>query len=164
MQNKILILAASLAVISGCMEQGEPYASGSLNILTVKAVYPEGIAPQAGATVSIVEVSGITSYSVKTGNDGSAVTEVPNGIYRITVRDRNEDFVFNSTKDKVLISDEDITLSMELKSSKAGAIVIKEIYCGGCSKAPKEGTYQSDKYVILHNNSIDTEYLVVGNL
>lgn len=141
------------------MDNGEPYAPGSLNRLTVKAVYPGGIAAKGGATVSIVEVSGITAYSVKTGDNGSVVTEVPNGIYRITVRDRSEDYIFNATKDKVLISNEDVSLDMELKQSKAGAIVIKEIYCGGCSKAPKEGTYQSDKYIIVHNNSVDTEYL-----
>lgn len=159
MQNKILSLFAALVLVAGCMDNGEPYAPGSLNRLTVKAIYPEGIAPRGGATVSVVEVSGITSYTVKTGNDGSIVSEVPNGIYRITVRDRNDEYVFNATKDKLLISNEDISLEMELKASKAGAIVVKEIYCGGCSKAPKEGTYQSDKYVILHNNSVDTEYL-----
>ena len=159
MQNKILGLFAALAILAGCMDNGEPYAPGSLNILTVKAVYPDGISAKGGATVSIVEVSGITSYTVSTGADGSVVTEVPNGIYRITVRDRNEDFVFNAAKDKVLISNENVSLDMELKASKAGAIVVKEIYCGGCSKAPKEGTYQSDKYIILHNNSLDTEYL-----
>ena len=159
MQNKILGLFAALVLVAGCMDNGEPYAPGSLNILTVKAVYPDGIAAKGGATVSVVEVSGITSYTVSTGADGSVVTEVPNGIYRITVRDRNEDFVFNATKDKLLISNENVSLDMELKASKAGAIVVKEIYCGGCSKAPKEGTYQSDTYIILHNNSLDTEYL-----
>ena len=159
MQTKILSIFAALVLVAGCMDNGEPYAPGSLNRLTVKAVYPGGTAPRGGATVSIVEVAGIMSCSVTTGADGSAVTEVPNGIYRITVRDRDENFVFNAAKDKVLISNEDITLDMELQQSKAGAIVIKEIYCGGCSKAPKEGTYQSDKYVILHNNSIEAEYL-----
>ena len=159
MQTKILSFIAALVLVAGCMDNGVPYAPESLNRLTVKAVYPEGIAPRGGATVSVVEVSGITSYTVKTGSDGSVVTEVPNGIYRITVRDRSEDFIFNSTKDKVLVSDKDVSIEMELQQSKAGAIVVKEIYCGGCSKLPKEGTYQSDKYIILHNNSIDTEYL-----
>ncbi|MBQ9410365.1 MAG: DUF4876 domain-containing protein [Bacteroidales bacterium] len=159
MQAKILSIFAALVLVAGCMEQGEPYAPGSLNRLTVKVAYPDGVSMRGGATVSIVEVSGITAYSVKTGAEGSAVTEVPNGIYRITARDRDEDIVFNASRDKVLISNEDINLEMELKQSKAGALVIKEIYSGGCSKAPKEGTYQSDKYIIIHNNSVDTEYL-----
>jgi hypothetical protein len=41
----------------------------------------------------------------------------------------------------------------------AGSLVIKELYTGGCSKAPEEGTYQSDQYVIIHNNDTETEYL-----
>lgn len=160
MQTKVLILAAALtAVFTGCMDNGEPYVPENLNRLTVKAIYPDGVAAKGGATVSIVEVSSATSYSIKTKENGTAVTDIPNGIYRINVRDRNDDYVFNSTRDKVLISDEDVSLDMEMMPSKAGAIVIKEIYCGGCSKAPKEGTYQSDKYIILHNNSLDTEYL-----
>ena len=159
MQTKILSLLAALVLVTACMDNGEPYAPGSLNSLTVNVVYPDGFAPRGGAMVSVVEVSGITSYSVTTNMEGSVVTEVPNGIYRITVRDREEDIVFNASKEKVLISNEDLSLEMQLKQSKAGAIVIKEIYCGGCSKAPMEGTYQSDKYVILHNNSIETEYL-----
>ena len=159
MQTKILSLLAALVLVTACMDNGEPYAPGSLNRLTVKVVYPDNFAPRGGAMVSVVEVSGISSYSVTTNMDGSVVTEVPNGIYRITVRDRGEDIVFNASKEKVLISNEDLSLEMQLKQSKAGAIVIKEIYCGGCSKAPMEGTYQSDKYVILHNNSIETEYL-----
>ena len=37
--------------------------------------------------------------------------------------------------------------------------MVKEIYCGGCSKAPQEGTYQSDQYFIIHNNDFETAYL-----
>ena len=37
--------------------------------------------------------------------------------------------------------------------------MVKEIYCGGCSKAPQEGTYQSDQYFIIHNNDFETVYL-----
>ena len=57
MQNKILGLFAALVLVAGCMDNGVPYAPGSLNILTVKAVYPYCISAKGGATVSIVEVS-----------------------------------------------------------------------------------------------------------
>jgi len=43
--------------------------------------------------------------------------------------------------------------------ARAGALLLKEIYCGGCPKTPAEGTYQSDQYVIIHNNSPVVSYL-----
>jgi hypothetical protein len=46
-----------------------------------------------------------------------------------------------------------------LSYSKAGSIVIKEIYCGGCRKLPQEGNYQGDQYFILHNNDYNVQYL-----
>ena len=50
-------------------------------------------------------------------------------------------------------------MDLPLSHSRAGTLVIKEIYTGGCSKAPQEGTYQSDQYFIIHNNDSETAYL-----
>ena len=50
-------------------------------------------------------------------------------------------------------------MNIPLVASKTSQIVIKEVYCGGCKKDPLEGTYQSDKYVILYNNSEKVAYL-----
>lgn len=78
MQTKVLILAAALtAVFTGCMDNGEPYVPENLNRLTVKAVYPDGVATKGGATVSIVEISSATQYSIKTKENGTAVTDIP---------------------------------------------------------------------------------------
>jgi len=159
MQAKILTILAALALLTGCMDQGHPYPQEKLNALTVVAVYPDGYAVQAGADVSVTEVSGAGEYAGRADGFGSITFHLPNGIYRVNIRDKDGEMVFNATEDKVKVVNGPVTLNMELKVSKAGAIVIKEIYNGGCSKAPLEGTYQSDKYVILHNNSIDTYYL-----
>ena len=61
--------------------------------------------------------------------------------------------------DRVRLTDGDLALTLPLSYSRPGNILIKEIYCGGCSRAPLEGTYQADRYVILHNNSSETHYL-----
>lgn len=159
MQNKIIALLATLLLAVSCLEYGNPYDEVYLNTLTVKAVYPAEVATRAGATVVVDEVSGAIAFSVKTQADGSATLRVPNGIYRITVKDREEDVVLNASEDKVKVCNETVTLTLGLKMSKTGSVVIKEIYCGGCSKAPAEGNYQSDKYIIIHNNIEDTYYL-----
>ena len=159
MQNKILI-AALIAplLLAGCMELGKPYADG-LSDFTVRAVYPDGYSARAGAVVTVESISGGSAYKLETNASGVAATKLPNGIYRVTVHDRDGSDVFNGTAEKVIISGTDISLDISLLHSKAGTLVIKELYCGGCSKVPEEGTYQADQYLILHNNDSETTYL-----
>ena len=160
MQIKVLTRFAALLVLSACMELGAPY-SGSLNTLSVTAQYPEGFAPRAGAAVTVEGVSSDCAYKLLTDASGTASTTLPDGIYRISIHDRDGASVFNGTLDKVIVSGKDISINLPLLYSKAGSLVIKELYCGGCSKAPEEGTYQSDQYLIVHNN--DTEpYMLDG--
>jgi hypothetical protein len=72
---------------------------------------------------------------------------------------RNGDDMFNASADKVVVSGGDRTLTLNLAISKAGSLIIKEIYCGGCKKLPEEGDYQADQYFILHNNHFEVQYL-----
>lgn len=162
MQNQIVktLLLFGALVLAGCMEMQNPYSDG-LNRLTVSAVYPSdhADATRAGVAVTVESVSGGSAYSLLTDASGTASTTLPNGIYRISISDRTGSDIFNGTLDKVVISGQDVAVSLSLKYSKAGTLVIKELYCGGCSKAPEEGTYQSDQYVILHNNDSQVLYL-----
>ena len=159
MQNKALIFLAGLFLAVSCLNMGDPYADGELNTLTVQAVYPEGMAARGGAGVSIENIAGSVTYTLVTDASARAETRLPNGLYRVIVRDREGENVFNGTSDKVLVNGSDVQLTLQLKHSKAGALVIKELYTGGCSKAPEEGTWQSDSYVIIHNNSVETIFL-----
>ena len=160
MQTKVLTYLAALFLLPACMELGAPYA-GTLNDVSVTAQYPEGFAPRAGATVSIENISGEGSYRLVTDAAGKVATTLPDGIYRISAHDRDGSDVFNGTLDKVTVAGGPADIVLPLLYSKAGSLVIKELYCGGCSKVPEEGTYQSDQYLILHNN--DTEpYMLDG--
>ncbi len=142
------------------LDNANPY-DGSLHTLTVAMVYPDGYKEYAreGVTVAVEDVDRGNSYEALTDSTGNAVLSLTNGIYRVQVSDRSGSDIFNGTADKVQLVDKDLTLSLSLTYSKAGSLVIKEIYCGGCMKTPEEGTYQADKYVILHNNDSQTQYL-----
>lgn len=159
MQNKIISLAAATLLLAGCMDLGAPFAPESLNRLTVTAVYPAGFETRTGATVSVENISGGITYSVQTGAGARACVTLPDGVYRVSVSDRDGLDVFNGNRDRVVVAGADVAIDLSLMHARAGALLLKEIYCGGCPKTPAEGTYQSDQYVIIHNNSPVVSYL-----
>ena len=160
--RKILNIVAVLIAVSGCVDFGsfDPYAS-ELNSINVTLEYPEGMDQylRAGVAVSFQDVNNGNSYTFRTNAFGRVSGKVSDGNYRVIVSDRIADLVFNGSADKVIIAGKDISLNVPLIQSFSGPLVIKEIYCGGCMKYPQEGTYQTDSYFILHNNSANTVYL-----
>lgn len=149
-----MVLAAS------CLDMNspDPYQE-TLNVLTVTADWPSEGLERSGAEVIVEDMNTGSRYSSVTDKDGVAVFTLPNGLYRINLSGKSEDMVFNAASDKVVVSGGDKVLTLSLAISKAGTVVIKEIYCGGCKRLPQEGNYQNDKYFILHNNDYKVQYL-----
>lgn len=143
---------------SGCMDI--PTAFSEVNTVTIKPVWPEGYEDlaRAGIEVSVRNILNGSSFSAVTDESGKATRCLPDGLYLISASDKKGKNIFNGTADKVSVSG-DMEIALPLERSERGSILIKEIYVGGCSMAPKEGTYQADKYVILHNNIDETVYL-----
>ena len=100
-------------------------------------------------TVKIEDVDRGNSYKAKTDKNGVAQFSLTKGIYRVQVSDKDGKDIFNGLADNVKLTSGDMSFNLPLIHSKAGTIIIKEIYCGGCTKLPLEGNYQSDKYIIL---------------
>ena len=149
-----------LAAACTDMKNSNPYEE-SLNVLTVTALYPEGYQgfDLEGSLAVVEEMNTGNRYSVPTDAAGCFSLSLPNGIYRINVSGRFDRDVFNGAADKVVISGSDVAMSLPLSYSRAGSIVIKELYCGGCKMLPQEGNYQGDQYFILHNNDYNVQYL-----
>ena len=149
-----------LAAACTDMKNSNPYEE-SLNVLTVTALYPEGYQgfDLEGSLAVVEEMNTGNRYSVPTNAAGCFSLSLPNGIYRINVSGRFDRDVFNGAADKVVISGSDVAMSLPLSYSRAGSIVIKELYCGGCKMLPQEGNYQGDQYFILHNNDYNVQYL-----
>lgn len=156
----IPLFAAALWA-AGCSEPGEELYPGEVHTLTVQAVYPEGYAEMVreGVTVTAEDIDRGNSYKAPTDAGGTARLQLTNGLYRVMAKDRNGKDIFNGTADMVRVVGRDAEIGLPLVHSRAGSIVIKEIYCGGCMKYPQEGKYQSDKYIILHNNDSEEQYL-----
>lgn len=160
MKRILYILTVILAAACTDMKNSNPYEE-SLNVLTVTALYPEGYQgfDLEGSLAVVEEMNTGNRYSVPTDAAGCFSLSLPNGIYRINVSGRFDRDVFNGAADKVVISGSDVALNLPLSYSRAGSIVIKELYCGGCKMLPQEGNYQGDQYFILHNNDYNVQYL-----
>ena len=159
MKRLIYILSIVLAAVSCAdISHVNPYEEG-LHALTVTPQWPDDGFERSGAEVRVEDMNTGNRYVSQTAADGTATFTLPNGLYRVTLSGRDGSNVFNASADKVVISGRDHTLALTLSISKAGSIVIKELYCGGCKKFPQEGDYQADQYIILHNNDYQVQYL-----
>ena len=153
----ILILVLLTASCTD-LRQENPYAD-DLHTLTVRAEWPSQEHQKSGLEVRVEEMNIGSRYVSHTDSEGFAIFVIPDGLYRITISGREDANVFNGSADKIVLAGNDLETSLKLSVSKAGSIVIKEIYCGGCKKLPEEGNYQTDQYIILHNNDYTVQYL-----
>lgn len=161
MKKTIAYLATLAIVLCGCTSTQDNPFSASLCTLEVNVLWPEGHAGMAQESVEVraEDINLGHTYMSSTGSSGKAVFTLSRGIYRISIGSRKDSYVFNGTVDRVLASAENVSVDLPVSVSRAGTIVIKEIYCGGCMKTPEQGTYQNDQYIILHNNDYEVQYL-----
>lgn len=155
-----MIYILTVLLLAGCMDMNDsnPY-DGDLHVLKISSVWPEGVQVRGEADVLVEDMNNGSRYSGRTDMEGNAEFNLPDGLYRVNLSGRADGMVFNASADKVVLSGETRTLSLSISVSKAGSIVIKEVYCGGCKKLPEEGNYQADQYIILHNNHFETCHL-----
>lgn len=159
MKRIIYILSIVLAAASCAdIRNVNPY-EGGLHTLTVVTQWPEGDYDRAGMEVRIEDMNTGSRYVSQTDAEGQVLFSLPNGLYRLNLSGRDGALVFNAAADKVVLSGEDLSMNLDVLISRAGSIVIKELYCGGCRKLPQEGDYQADQYFILHNNDYQVQYL-----
>ena len=158
--KKFIYILTALFTLAACtgLRDADPYTDG-LHTLIVTTQWPELGVDHSGADVRVDDMNTGSRYVSKTDADGVAEFTLPNGLYRITLSGVSGQNVFNASADRVVLSGKDQEVALGVVVSKAGSIVIKEIYCGGCKKLPQEGDYQADQYIILHNNDCQVQYL-----
>jgi hypothetical protein len=111
-----------------------------------------------GILVRAVDDKGMV-FSQPTDASGVATFHVPVGIYDITVShvstpDNGWRTVYNgSTSNVVVRQDSPATVSLPLATATSSAIIIRELYVGGCQRDDGSGWFYRDKYVIIANNS-----------
>ncbi|MCQ2141543.1 MAG: DUF4876 domain-containing protein [Bacteroidales bacterium] len=158
MKRLLYILFISVLLMSCDRDKAVPY--GDLCEVSVMAEYPSEFSSfvRQGVTVRVEDINLGSVYESGTDGSGCAHFKLVKGLYRFSISDIADQDIFNGTSDKVSITSSS-QVRVGLMHSKAGSIIIKEIYCGGCKRLPQEGTYQMDKYIVLHNNDFRVQYL-----
>lgn len=157
-----IIYLISIIALASCLNlrESNPYKE-SLRELDVKLIMPsdfEGVSMEQ-VEVELTELNSNARFVQFCSSEGIANFKLPVGVYRATVSSLIAGEQFNASKSGIVLSESHNSCELDMIYVKSADILIKEIYCGGCTKAPKEGTYNRDAYIILHNNSNKTYYL-----
>lgn len=172
MSRFILILAAVISITMGCRK--DRFGSLQTETVTVRVLYPETYS-QANATGAEVTITSVMDGNFKTGtvnSDGLVVFQnVLAGTYNIaasrtltaaeaqTQTGIAGEIRLNALRSNVeIISGSNPSFELRLQGGTIGGLVIKEVYYTG-SRTPAGGTYFSDQFVEIYNNSTDTLYL-----
>lgn len=161
MKKYAFMLITALLFLYACSDKDDNEANYKTYPVSVQLVYPPASEWNAiaGVPVKLTDSNGST-YSATTTAEGKATFAVPAGIYEASATDKRAvegyAFVLNGINSNIIITElwtgED-AVAVELKESKAGQVIIKELYVGGCQKDDGSGAFYLDKYAILYNNS-----------
>ena len=119
----------TFAALAACTDYkfSNPYEE-TLNLLTVKAEWTLDESGPEGFKVQVEDMSTGAAYVSLTDSLGTAVFNVPNGVYRVVMNGKDEDSIFNGSADRVVVSGKAVDIAIALAMSKAGSIIVKEIY------------------------------------
>lgn len=171
--NKIylfLILVLPL-FLSGCLKDLREADFSDDNLSSTIKI--EVILPQEydysleGLTVSLTDPNTGRMFQGQTNSSGVASIDVAHGSYIATTEFKETEsggiiYIFNGTTDQIRVTPRDpevVNKELLLNASRAGQIIIKEFYYGGCNDPATGKKYAKDQYVILYNNTGDVAYL-----
>lgn len=163
-------LAALLAAALGACDSSTEVETHDVSVrVTYPATYRDQAA--AGATVTIRSTETGSTQTAMTASSGVATfADVVPGTYEVSAaRALTADEAFTLTGQRTavqlaasipsqsLIEAPATPLELRLDGSPLGSLVIKEVYYTG-SQTASGGTYFSDQFVEIYNNSTDTLY------
>jgi hypothetical protein len=161
MKKLFYTLIGLLAFANACTDDTDD--SYVVYPFSVQLVYPgdSDYTAVEGVKVHLVNTLANVAFDTVTNAAGRADFLVPQGLYEVSVTDARSEggvaTIFNGLKSNITVTKswnaDTPPVELALTLSRAGQVIIKELYVGGCQKSDGSGLFQSDKYVILYNNS-----------
>ena len=150
-----ILLLMSMLVMACDDAIGDPdnYVTGQLRV-QVSGDLPA----RQDIAVRVIDDKGMV-FTQSTDESGLATFQLPAGIYDITVShvsipDDGWRTVYNGSASNVVVRpDNESLVNLELTTATTSAIIIRELYVGGCQRDDGSGWFYRDKYVIIANNS-----------
>lgn len=156
--KKGFYLLLVLLFLASCSDDENRSSSVYIQLLP-----PDGYStlPYEEMEVTLTNKDQGTMYSLHCSSTGQASFNVEPGYYTASVHyQAASGLVFSGRIESLsLLRDEaEAIIELPLLLAKTSALVIKEIYFGGC-KGQNNKDYQADQYVTLYNNSDQIVYL-----
>lgn len=125
---------------------------------------------EAGRTISLKDLNSAAVYDAVTDETGTAVFTVLPGLYEASatfkITEGASVILYNGIANNLnAAAGEENKFKISLQESKSSAIVVKELYIGGCQKNDNSGAFTYDRYVILYNNTaekVDASHICFG--
>ncbi len=172
MKQSFLFLTSLVLLFAACKR--DKFDGLETSDITVRVLYPSAYSQMqaSGATVTLTSISDGSVKSSTTGSNGEVIfTDVLPGNYNIS-SSRNLSSAEAETltgiagaislnaiqNNAVVTGGLNATFELKLSGSAVGGLVFKEVYYTG-SRTSSGGTYFSDQFVEIYNNSTDTIYL-----
>lgn len=158
MKKGFYLLLVLLLFLASCSDDENRSSSVYIQLLP-----PDGYStlPYEEMEVTLTNKDQGTMYSLHCSSTGQASFNVEPGYYTASVHyQAASGLVFSGRIESLsLLRDEaEAIIELPLLLAKTSALVIKEIYFGGC-KGQNNKDYQADQYVTLYNNSDQIVYL-----
>lgn len=171
MKQVFALLFFVTAFVTACKDDPEELLTSEVS---VKVTFPDNYSTGPASGVSVT-LTGIADGAVKTAvttETGTAVfTNILPGAYSVSVTKTlseqealtltgiGESISLNAVENSlVVVGGENAMVELKLQGSAVGSLLIKEVYYTG-SKTPGGGTYFSDQFIEIYNNSTETIYL-----
>ena len=156
----ILLLALGIWLFTSCTEQATPSATSiSMGDVTIRLTGLDD--DLSGLDIQLRNISTGSVFVKQTDQQGIATFSVTPGLYEATTSqtraaDGNEYYSYNGTSGQITVmKDQQTAVAITMKRAVISRLVIKELYCGGCTADDGTTTFYYDKYVILYNNSAE---------
>jgi hypothetical protein len=169
-RRRAVLPGLAALVLAACADSGTEVQTFPLDV-TVE--YPATYATRAavGARVLLTNTQTNTADTATTDAQGTArfLRVLPGNYVLSASRDLSADDAFTLTGQRTavtlnainpvvsLLAAPSVPLRLTLAGSRLGDLVIKEVYYTG-SRTPSGGTYFSDQFIEIYNNSTDTIY------
>ncbi|MCD8539730.1 MAG: DUF4876 domain-containing protein [Leadbetterella sp.] len=160
-----------MAFVVACSDDPDELLTSEVSI---KVAFPDNYStgPASGVTVTLTGVADGAVKTAVTAETGTALfSKILPGTYSVNVTKTlseqealtltgiAESITLNAIENSlVVISGQDPVVELKLQGSAVGNLLIKEVYYTG-SPTPGGGTYFSDQFIEIYNNSTETLYL-----